>query len=515
MTILLRELGVAVPWDMYYETVAAADEDDKAPEEHKWLSDLLDTPKTDKGINGYFRTTNAEVIGKWIKKSGQEAKIRKALGIDSENRSGKSVVFIGYLMNKTGDSAEDEHDLFDRLNDGRVPLTSAELIKALYEVSSSGLEDIEKLEISKEWELIEQELHDEKLWRVFFADDKTPFTRIEELFAVVAGTSANARDEDSLAVYHDVEKKVRPNKKEELLELWHTVIELHRWMRSCFLDFEMANYIGWTALFRPVPLARLYSSYKSGKIIDWNGDLGWPEEEQKEEEKENKLDANEVKLGRWGCFKQNLMSYIAQNVRESYPAVFEKKNLDSVRYVENDYSNARNLRRLFVLLNICACNANHEYYRFDRYVAERSGRDPEGSVIGYGWDVDHIFLRSHATDADDSINGIWNLALIDARTNRGGAFKDKEGISFKSKRECIQQQMMGKSEDASGQVEPGHYIPILSQRVYMKFYSKEMSGTTWTMENDGKPYQEALEALLVKFIDAAKAVKVVRGAGSE
>lgn len=508
MTILLRELGVPVPWDMYYEMVASSEGGTIAPEENKWLSDLLNTPKDDKGINGHFRTTNATTIRTWLKKGEHEVKIRKALGLESGNE--KSVVFVGYLMDKTGVREEDEHELFDRLNDGRVPLTSAELIKALYQVSSSGLSEGDKLEISKEWELIERELHDEQLWRVFVADNKTPFTRIEELFAVIVNTSSSAGDEDPLAVYHDVEKRVCGNKKDGLIALWREVVELHRWMRSCYLDFEMANYIGWTTLFRPVSLSRLYSSYKSGEIIDWNGYLTWPEVRS---EKEQKIvrEAYEVRLGRWGCFKKNVMSYIAQNIRESYPDVFANKNLDSVRYVANDYSNARRLRQLFVLLNICANNANHEYFRFDRYVAERSGRDPEGSVIGYGWDVDHIFLRSDAAEADDSINGIWNLTLIDARTNRGGAFKK----TFESKRECIQRQMEGSPTDTSSRGEPGHYIPVLSQRVYMKFYSKEMSGTTWIRENDGKPYQEALEALLTKFIEAAKAVSLVRGADNE
>ena len=87
--------------------------------------------------------------------------------------------------------------------------------------------------------------------------------------------------------------------------------------------------------------------------------------------------------------------------------------------------------------------------------------------------------------------------------------------TFESKRECIQRQMEGSPTDTSSRGEPGHYIPVLSQRVYMKFYSKEMSGTTWIRENDGKPYQEALEALLTKFIEAAKAVSLVRGADNE
>jgi len=522
MTILLRELGVAVPWDMYYETVTVGDEDVDAQEKGKWLSDLLDDPDNDGGINGHFRKTNAEFIKTWIEKEGgRKEQLRGALGIAGEDAEvtahGKSVAFIGYLMNNSVDSSRDEHELFDRLNDGRVPLTSAELIKALFEVSTSGLNDVDKLEISKEWELIEQGLHDEKFWRVFKSDNKTPFTRIEELFAVVADTKSANRANDTLAVYHDVEKMVvwkvsggdtekrTPDERRDALkDLWQKVLELYRWMRSCVRDHEMANYIGWIALFRTVSIVKLYKSYAGYSCLD-DG------EEQLVEGEFEELNAHERRAGRWECFKKNLMSYILNRIKTIYPDVFVANNLSSVRYVKDDRANARNLRELFVLLNVCACNASHEFFRFDRYVAERSGMNPEESEKGYGWDVDHIFLQSEAENSE--VDGIWNLALIDARTNRSEQFKVQGAKSFDSKRKCIQGQMSGSAYENKAMVGMRHYILPLSQRVYMKFYSKEMSGTTWEKENDGLPYQEALETFFSDFKNTASAVEKTKARG--
>lgn len=513
MTILLRELGVEVPWDMYYETVTVGDEDVNSPERCKWLSDLLGNPDNDGGINGYFRKANAKFIREWIKKEeNRDKQLKIALGIDTEGNSpAKSVAFIGYLMNNSVDSSRDEHELFDRLNDGRVPLTSAELIKALFEVSTSGLSDIDKFEISKEWELIEQGLHDEKFWRVFKSDNKTPFTRIEELFAVVANTKSANRANDTLAVYHDVEKMVvwkvsggdiekrTPDERREALkDLWRKVMELYRWMRSCVHDYETANYIGWIALFRNVSLARLYKCYASYSCLD-EGD------EQLVEGEFEELNAHERKAGRWECFKKNLMLHILNRIKIIYPEIFAKNNLNSVRYVKDDRANARNLRELFVLLNICACNASHEFFRFDRYIAERSGINPEDSEKGYGWDVDHIFLQSDAEEGE--VDGIWNLALIDARTNRSEQFKVQGDKSFDSKRKCIQGQMSGSAYEDKARVGMRHYILPLSQRVYMKFYSKEISGTTWEKENDGVPYQKALETFFSDFKKKANAVE--------
>lgn len=510
ITILLRELGVVVPWDMYYEAVSVGAEDADAPEKDKWLSGLLDHPTEDRGINGDFRKTNAKCIRKWIAVSDRATRLKEVLGLEDnpiEPKSDeaklirKSVAFVGYLMNKSVDSSKDEHELFDRLNDGRVPLTSAELIKALFEVSTSGLTDIEKLEISKEWEIIEQGLHDERFWRVFKSDNKTPFTRIEELFAVVVGTNSTNRDNDALAVYHDVErlvlrktpdpngeKRTSKERGEKLKNLWSEVVGLFRWMRSCVRDYEMANYIGWIALFKRLPLGKFYKSYTGCLRLQ-------QEEDQSDTAAENELTAHEKRLGRWGCFKKNLMSYILRRIKDTYPEIFEKNDLSPVRYVKDDRDNARRLRELFVLLNVCACNASHEFFRFDRYVAERSGANPEESEKGYGWDVDHIFLQSEADEGE--VDGIWNLTLVDARTNRSEPFKVQGDKSFDSKRKCIQGQMSGSSD---------HYILPLSQRVYMKFYSKEISGTTWEFENDGVPYQGALETFFSDFMKKASDV---------
>ena len=65
---------------------------------------------------------------------------------------------------------EDAIALFTRLNIGRIPLTNAELIKALflcrYNHKSQGrqLSKEKQQEIALQWDTIERELHDENFW---------------------------------------------------------------------------------------------------------------------------------------------------------------------------------------------------------------------------------------------------------------------------------------------------------------------------------------------------------------
>ena len=83
--------------------------------------------------------------------------------------------------------------LFTRLNVGRIPLTNAELVKALLLARRSidGGNDhaqaqrLKQLEIATRWDTIERELHEENFW-AFLSNDPPPSTRVELLFDMMS-----------------------------------------------------------------------------------------------------------------------------------------------------------------------------------------------------------------------------------------------------------------------------------------------------------------------------------------
>ena len=533
ITILLMQLGVEVPWNMYYETYG----NQNGTEEGKWLKDLLKDPDNDRGVNGYFRRQARKCIEEVVKSDQVKQKLKHALGLCEK---GKDVAFIGYHLREHSDECtntdscgkdkDEAHSVFDNLNDGKVPLTSAELIRALYEVNANAISLADKIEIAKEWELIERDLHDESLWRIFINGETVPYTRIEELFSVVAGTSKQDRRIDPLAVYHDIESQVifkngKDGKKRdsegratELKAIWKQVVELHWWMRSCFSDVELANYLGWLALFQEIQLKTLYANYDWGQISLKDDSL-----EIDLEARSKQPTQFDLSLGRFECFKRNIMAYIASIIQNDYPGIGSGMGLDSVCYVHGNFENALRLRKLFVLLNVCACNSSQERFRFDLYVKEEA----KGQ-----WHIDHIHLHSDSQGVAESghdVNGLWNLALVDSAINQGEAFKEQGDQSFASKRKRIQGLMKSaclhyddglsceqcrreKYCDHSG--ERPHYIPPLSQRVYMKFYSDTNASkqNTWEYEYDGKPYEKALKDYITEFISQAKEGMLKKGA---
>lgn len=87
---------------------------------------------------------------------------------------------------------ENSIELFTRINEGKIPLTDAELIKALILQSDRYPENEKKyikqrlFEIATEWDNIEQTLNDDKFWLFINDLDYTPSSKIEFIFKILA-----------------------------------------------------------------------------------------------------------------------------------------------------------------------------------------------------------------------------------------------------------------------------------------------------------------------------------------
>lgn len=101
---------------------------------------------------------------------------------------------------------ENDHEIFDRLNTGKIPLTNAELIKAMFlqEGNYPTLSGDEKIKsedyrtnIARQWDDIERKLQDPFFWD-FIYDEKhvgmTYDTRIEYLFDLLANKEKENSD---------------------------------------------------------------------------------------------------------------------------------------------------------------------------------------------------------------------------------------------------------------------------------------------------------------------------------
>ncbi|RZK02977.1 MAG: DUF262 domain-containing protein [Flavobacterium sp.] len=101
---------------------------------------------------------------------------------------------------------ESSIELFTRLNEGKIPLTDAELIKALllqadmYPIKEERFVRQRLFEIANEWDDIESKLQDEKMWLFLNDVSYMPSSKIEFIFKLLAD-KWNGGNTDNLIKY--------------------------------------------------------------------------------------------------------------------------------------------------------------------------------------------------------------------------------------------------------------------------------------------------------------------------
>ncbi|WP_214835550.1 DUF262 domain-containing protein [Exiguobacterium sp. s36] len=172
ISILLQCLGFPT-FSISYET---------RPKSQHMLASLKDYVQEEaKDVDHHYFKEAYLTIKKWIEeKQVDEMTIISELYITL----GKHTKVIWYEIKED----MDVHELFMRLNIGKIPLTNAELIKASL---LQPLFNSERQELALQWEEMEQTLQDDSFW--YFIEPKVTYTnRIEFLFDIIVGkTSAD------------------------------------------------------------------------------------------------------------------------------------------------------------------------------------------------------------------------------------------------------------------------------------------------------------------------------------
>lgn len=147
-------------------------------------------------------------------------------------------------------------DIFMRINSGKIPLTNAELIKALLlsgiaDSQQKELSDLKQSEMSQQWDAIEQGLQNNEFWAFLsppeYANNQT--TRIELLFDLISEkpTKLNVQSVDEYFAfnYYYQKLKLSENKKHHKVEtLWHEVKQSYYRLREWFENDELYHLVG-------------------------------------------------------------------------------------------------------------------------------------------------------------------------------------------------------------------------------------------------------------------------------
>ena len=248
------------------------------------------------------------------------------------------VFLIWYEVNADEDKAR---QIFENLNIGKIRLTNAELVKAIFlSQTNSKISDEEQNVISQQWDEIERRLHDKVLWSFLTKKSEEQYaTRIELLFDMIAKKKDKERDEFYTFLYFDKLLKGK-NQKEEWEKIYIQYLKLLDW----FNDNEYYHKIGYlVSVGSSDTLQKLYAESMDGEMTN-------------------------------SSYKASL----DQKIKDTLS--FEKMRIEHLSY--KDKSDVTKLLTLFNV--ITTYNLNDETQKYPFYL--------HNTVKG-GWSIEHIHAQ--------------------------------------------------------------------------------------------------------------------------
>lgn len=383
---------------------------------------------------------------------------------------------------------QDTISVFTRLNIGKISLTNAELIKALF-LNSSNYESkddrlrLKQQEIASEWDNIENTLQNNKMW-YFLTGNKLKNNRIEFIFDMI---NEEGNCDDAYSTFRYFSKKIISKSEKSISDNWQEIKRYFQTFKEWFTDPELYHKVGYLVYIDAVNLGGLYkkSSLMSKRMFKNHLD---------DLIKLNlkKIVFSELQYGDNKIVKKVLLLYniltMLQNeqddsrfpfdifrnddwdiehitsIKESIPDKNRRDWLNDVRpYIDDtppQQELAESLKR-----RIDSCNVENDI-EFKALF--------EDLVSHFNYDIE-----------DGEINDISNLTLLDSQTNR--SYKNQV---FPIKRKTII------DRDKSGV-----FIPICTKNVFLKYFSEYPPKISFWTQDDRNKYEEDLRRVLSTYLE--------------
>ncbi|GBU27431.1 hypothetical protein R84B8_00961 [Treponema sp. R8-4-B8] len=416
-------------------------------------------------------------------------------------------------------------DVFIRLNVGKIPLTDAELTKALllqsdkYPTEELKFIKMKLFNIATEWDIIETTLQEDAFWGFLNDPSNEKSSHIEFIFDLLSNKintekkyfEPKPKKYATFLIFSKYLQDLIDNgidgKKlsriEAVEEIWNKIIEYFEYFKEWFQDRELYHYIG------------LFIVLKSNKTIDLII------------QKEKQITKPE--------FKKYLKQEIATIVKTS-------TSIDKLVYEDNkgrntDYKNIFNILLLHNVLTTLKNEKEKPRFPFELYKRQewslehiyarnsQSLTDPEKQKE---WLTDHIKSLSNA-NYDDSYNElIREMEEIKALEKiDDGTFESIEGKVYETIEKCFEfennedvhsiknlglldkatnSQLNNsvfdvKREKIKKRELEGYYIPICTRNVFLKAYTDYPYTNAYWTKKDRDDYFEDIKKKYNSFIE--------------
>ena len=351
----------------------------------------FDNPQAAENIDSYYLSEAKMIIDDWFKEQTKNKQnlnnFTGALLYDQK----RQVKIIWYAIE------EDSEDLvsiniFNRLNKGKISLTSSELIKALFIMDYDLRANEDKLpaeQLSMEWNEMERKFQDDNFWYFISDDNRGTQTRIDVLFDFV---TCRDEEKDTDYSYREFQKlydfcrdQERNNTNEQFVsdwsddiknmqDAWKQVRKTFDRLVAWYEDNLYYHYVGYLVAIGFTPL-QIYNHLETEKR---NRKLTEPEYEWTVEDTMLSL-------------RKKMMDRFKQDNR-----YIKKDTIDEFEY-KSEY-----VPRVLLLFNVECCRRGQNVrFAFDKYKKEN-------------WDVEHVDSQNDATlqEYDDRMRWMENVKFI-------------------------------------------------------------------------------------------------------
>lgn len=294
----------------------------------------MDLEKQEDNIDFWFIANAYKTIQKWFE-ADMQIRAMKIYEYFKEH-----VKIIWYEVG----AGEDAISLFTRLNIGKIPLTSAELVKAMFlsRDNSENMDREKQEEISLQWDNIEKELHNDSMWYFLTNNIKNKYqTRIDLILDLISG-----KEETSKEKYYTFFKFDAMRKEKPLEDIWRKIQQTFLILKDWFENHELYHKIGYLIASGTKTLQQIF------------------------DESENKT-------------KDEFNSLLSGFIRKSIDI---KGNYSELSYEKPlDYRKISTLLLLFNVESVRQNGENSQWFPFDKFKYNKGSR--------VTWSLEHIHAQ--------------------------------------------------------------------------------------------------------------------------
>jgi uncharacterized protein with ParB-like and HNH nuclease domain len=486
--------------------------------------------QTDNSNIDFYHICKAyKCIDKWFKDekhSGAKSKLVPIL-LDKTEKGNRNVKVIRYEIEEGTNPIE----VFLSLNIGKIPLTDAELTKALL-LQSDKYPD-EELEFNKmklhniatEWDIIETTLQDKVFWYFLNNTLNEKSAHIEFIFDLLADRINadkkyfwNKKDNKqekpkkyaTFLIFSKYLQDLIDNEKipriEAVEKIWSAVVEYFEYFKEWFENRMLYHYIGFLLANKKESIDRIISQAKNlpkGKFVEF---LEIKVAEIIKTEKELDKLVYENENGKGEDKSQIQQIFFLHNVITTQKSAKENPKFPFDLYKSTKWSlehiYARNSELITDTnkqkewLNDHIKSLSNTDCKDEEVKKEMSGLLEKMKILKDQIDIDNDefnnlvyelgeIMENFSEFGEENVHSIKNLCLLDGQTN-----SQLNNSVFDVKREKIKKREL-----------EGHYIPVCTKNVFLKAYTEFPSTNAYWTKTDREDYFKSVRETYNYFIN--------------